>query len=407
MDLDWSAADLAFRDEVRAFLAEAVDDELRAAGTRMTSVYPDHHASIAFQKKLAARGWGAPSWPREHGGCAWSVVQRYLFARERLAAGAPPPPLGIHMVGPAIIRFGTPEQHARFLPGTLSGDILWSQGYSEPQSGSDLASLQMQAIDDGDDLVCTGSKIWTTHAHVSNWMFALVRSARESRPQQGITFVLLDMHSPGISVRPIVMSSGEHIQNQVFFDAVRVPKANVLGKIGDGWTVAKFQLEFERSNLASAPESQLRLDELRRFAASVRTEDGDSMLDDPLFASRLAAARVRATTLEHYELQALSAIAGGGSPGLAASIMKIVGTELSQHLTELALDAAGFYGRAYQPQAFRPGGDVMLPHASDATNGPLAAAAAPLRYLNDRAATIYAGSTEIQYNILAKAALGL
>jgi len=407
MNLDWSADDLAFRDEARAFLAEAVDDDLRAAGTRMTSVYPDHHASIAFQKKLAARGWGAPSWPREYGGCEWSVVQRYLFARERLAAGAPPPPLGIHMVGPAIIRFGTPDQHERFLPGTLNGDILWSQGYSEPQSGSDLASLQMQAIDDGDDLVCTGSKIWTTHAHVSNWMFALVRTSREDKPQKGITFVLLDMHSPGVSVRPIVMSSGEHIQNQVFFDAVRIPKANVLGRIGDGWTVAKFQLEFERSNLASAPELQLRLDELRQFAASVRTDDGGTLLDDPLFAARLAAARVRATTLEHYELQALSSIAAGGSPGIAASVMKIVGTELSQHLTELALDAAGVYGRAYQPQAFRPGGDVMLPHASGDTAGPLPAAVAPLRYLNDRAGTIYAGSTEIQYNILAKAALGL
>ncbi|NGY04322.1 acyl-CoA dehydrogenase family protein [Solimonas terrae] len=407
MYLDWRDADLAFRDEVRAFLADAVDDELRAAGTRMTSVYPDHHASIAFQKKLAARGWGAPSWPREHGGCEWSAVQRYLFTRERLAAGAPPPPLGVHMVGPAIIRFGTPDQHARFLPGTLSGDVLWSQGYSEPESGSDLASLQMPAIDDGDDLVCTGSKIWTTHAHVSNWMFALVRTSREAKPQRGISFVLLDMHSPGISVRPIVMSSGEHIQNQVFFDRVRVPKRNVLGAIGDGWTVAKFQLEFERSNLASAPELQLRLDELRAFAATVPHDAGGTLLDDPLFASRLAAARIRATTLEQYELQALSTIAAGGSPGLAASVMKIVGTELSQHLTELALDAAGAYGRAYQPQAFRAGGDVRLPHGCGQTRGPLAAAVAPLRYLNDRAGTIYAGSTEIQYNILAKATLGL
>lgn len=407
MDLNWSEAELAFRDEVRAFLAAAVDDDLRAAGTRMTSVYPDHHASIAFQKKLHARGWGAPSWPHEYGGCAWSAVQRYLFTRERLAAGAPPPPLGIHMIGPAIIRYGTPDQHARFLPGTLSGDILWSQGYSEPESGSDLASLQTSAIDDGDDLVCTGSKIWTTHAHVSNWMFALVRSSREAKPQRGITFVLLDMHSPGISVRPIIMSSGEHIQNQVFFEQVRIPKHNVLGTIGDGWSVAKFQLEFERGNLASAPELQLRLDELRAFAASVPGEVSGSLLDDPLFAAKLAAARIRATTLEHYELQVLSAIASGGSPGLAASAMKIIGTELSQHLTELALDAAGVYGRAYQPQAFRPGGEAMLPHATGEIHGPLAAAVAPLRYLNDRAGTIYAGSTEIQYNILAKAALGL
>jgi alkylation response protein AidB-like acyl-CoA dehydrogenase len=373
----------------------------------MTSVYPDHHASIAFQKKLAARGLGAPSWPVEDGGCDWSAVQRYLFARERLAAGAPPPPLGIQLIGPAIIRFGTPEQKAFFLPGTLNGDILWSQGYSEPQSGSDLASLQMQAIDDGDDLVCTGSKIWTTHAHVSNWMFALVRTSRETRSQNGITFLLLDMHSPGITVRPIVMSSGEHIQNQVFFDAVRVPKKNVLGEIGAGWSVAKFQLEFERSNLASAPDLQLRLDELRAFAATVPGDSCEHLIDEPAFARKLAAARIRTDNLELYELQALSRIAAGGSPGLAASVMKVLGTELSQHLTELSLEAAGHYGRAYQPQQLRHGGDVMLPHASGERVGPLHAAIAPLRFLNDRAGTIYAGSNEIQRNILAKAALGL
>lgn len=407
MDLNWSAEDLAFQAELRAFFAEALDDDLRQAGRRMTSVYADHHASITLQKKLAARGWGAPMWPKEYGGCDWSVVQRYLFTRERLAAGAPHPPFGIHMIGPSLIAFGTEEQKAYFLPRTLSGEILWCQGYSEPASGSDLASLQMPAIDDGDALVCTGSKIWTTHAHVANWMFGLVRTSREGKQQQGITFVLIDMHSPGISVRPIVMSSGEHIQNQVFFDQVRVPKANVLGSIGGGWSIAKFQLEFERSNLAAAPELQLRIDELRAFAATVPGEDCEWLIDEPAFARKLAAARMRASTLELYELRALSAISSGGPPGLAASVMKTLGTELSQHITELALEAAGHYGRAYQPQQLRAGGDIALAHADGDTVGPLQAALAPLRFLNDRAGTIYAGSNEIQRNILAKAALGL
>lgn len=265
----------------------------------------------------------------------------------------------------------------------------------------------MPAIDDGDALVCTGSKIWTTHAHVANWMFGLVRTSKQGKPQQGITFVLIDMHSPGISVRPIVMSSGEHIQNQVFFDQVRVPKSKVLGTIDGGWSIAKFQLEFERSNLAAAPELQLRIDELRAFAATVPGDDSQWLIDEPAFSRKLAAARMRASTLELYELRALSAISSGGSPGLAASVMKTLGTELSQHITELALEAAGHYGRAYQPQELRAGGDVALPHADGPTVGPLPAALAPLRYLNDRAGTIYAGSNEIQRNILAKAALGL
>jgi len=407
VELGWSAADLAFRDEVRAFLAAKLTDELRDAGRLMTSVYADHHAAQQWQGILAQQGWGAPSWPKVYGGCEWTAMQRYIYARERAAAGAPPSPFGIHMVGPALIGFGSAEQKARFLPPLLRGEHLWCQGYSEPQSGSDLASLQMPAVEDGDDLVCTGSKIWTTHAHVADWMFCLVRSSRESRPQQGITFLLIDMKSPGITVKPIVMSSGEHIQNQVFFDGVRVPKANVVGRIGGGWTVAKFLLEFERGGTAYTPELQVRLDELRRFAADVPGRDGGSLLDDPLFAARLAAARIRVAALEVYELRTMSALSAGDSPGISASVMKVLGTELSQHLTELALEAAGPYGRSYQPQAGRPGGPVTLWHNQDPAVGPTPAVLAPLRYFNDRAGTIYAGANEVQRNILAKSALGL
>lgn len=408
MDLQWSDADLAFRDEVRAFLNDNLTDELRDAGRLMTSVYADHDASMQWQRILARKGWAAPAWPVEHGGCGWSVTQRYLFSRERVAAGAPPlSPMGIQMCAPALIEFGTPEQKAFFLPRMLSGEHFWCQGYSEPQSGSDLASLQMSAVEDGDDLVCNGSKIWATHANVANWIFCLVRTARAGKPQVGITFLLIDMTTPGVSVQPIVMSSGEHIQNQVFFDNVRVPKSNVIGKIGDGWTVAKYLLEFERGGVAYTPEFHLMLARLRAFAQTTPGETTARLIDCPVFAAKLAAASIRVETLEVYELRTMSAISAGGSPGASASVMKILGTELHQHLTELWLEAAGRYGRAFQPQAVRPGGPVALLHASGAPVGPLAAISAPLRYLNDRAGSIYAGSNEIQRNILAKVALGL
>lgn len=411
MNLQWSDADLAFRDEVRAFLKDNLTDELRDAGRLMTSVYADHEASMQWQRILAKQGWAAPAWPVEYGGCGWSAAQRYIFSRERVAAGAPPlSPMGIQMCAPALIEFGTAEQKAFFLPRMLSGEHFWCQGYSEPQSGSDLASLQMSAVDDGGDLVCNGSKIWATHANVANWIFCLVRTERASKPQIGITFLLIDMTTPGVSVQPIVMSSGEHIQNQVFFDNVRVPKRNVVGKIGDGWTVAKYLLEFERGGVAYTPEFHLMLERLRAFAHTVPGEHTPRLIDCPVFSAKLAAAGIRIETLEVYELRtmsAMSAMSAGASPGASASVMKILGTELHQHLTELWLEAAGRYGRAFQPQAVRPGGRVVLPHASGAPAGPLAAVSAPLRYLNDRAGSIYAGSNEIQRNILARLALGL
>lgn len=373
----------------------------------MTSVYADHKASRAWQHILAAKGWAAPAWPVEYGGCGWSVAQRYLFTRERVAAGAPPvSPMGIQMCGPALIGFGTAEQKSFFLPRMLSGEHFWCQGYSEPGSGSDLASLQMNARDDDDALLCNGTKIWVTHANVANWMFCLVRTSRHERKQFGITFLLIDMATPGISVRAIVSPSGEHIQNEVSLVDVRVPKTNVVGDIGGGWTVAKYLLEFERGGVAYAPELQARLDQIQAFALQVRGETG-LLADDPAFSRRLAMARIRVAALEIYEFRAMSGATSGASPGISASVMKVIGTELSQHLTELALEAAGPYGCAYQPQAARPGGSVSLPHGSGDIVGPLAAALAPLRYLNDRAGSIYAGSNEIQRNILAKSALGL
>ncbi|HET9875509.1 MAG TPA: acyl-CoA dehydrogenase family protein [Mycobacterium sp.] len=413
MDLQWSAADLTFRDEVQGFLDAKLTPELRQAGRLMTSVYADHEASMAWQQILNERGWAAPAWPVQYGGCDWTLTQHYIFQRESILAGAPPlSPMGIRMVAHAIIAYGTAAQQEFFLPRILTGEVFFCQGYSEPEAGSDLASLSMAATEDSADgtyLVCTGSKIWTTHAREANWMFALVRTSRLTRKQQGITFVLIDMASPGIQIRPLVMTSGEEIQNQVFFDAVRVPKANVLGDIDDGWTVAKYLLEFERGGGAAAPALQVMAEDIARVAADQPGPGDGSLLDDPAFARRLADARIRTEVLEILEYRTLAAVAGGNNPGPASSMLKILATELSQQLTELALAAAGPRGRVYQPHATRPGGPVteFEPPPDGYISGEPWQAAAPLHYFNDRAGSIFAGSNEIQRNILAKAALGL
>ena len=402
MDLTWSDEDLRFRDEVRAFLDEKLTDDLRRAGRLMTSVYADHEASMAWQAILHERGWAAPAWPVEYGGCDWTLTQHYIFGRECALAGAPSlSPMGISMVSHAIIAFGTPEQKDYFLPRILTAEVFFCQGYSEPESGSDLASLSMAAVDDGDDLVCTGSKIWTTHAMEANWIFALVRTSRTERKQQGITFVLIDMSTPGIEIRPLVMTSGEEIQTQIFFDAVRVPKSNVIGTIDDGWTVAKYLLEFERGGGAAAPALQVMAESIAQHAGQ--------LLDEPAFAAKLADARIRTDVLEILEYRVLATVAEGRNPGAASSMLKILSTELSQQLTELAMEAAGPRARVYQPHAAKPGGPVAdyLPPPDGYISGEPWQAVAPLRYFNDRAGSIYAGSNEIQRNILAKATLGL
>ncbi|OBK80374.1 acyl-CoA dehydrogenase family protein [Mycobacterium sp. 1164985.4] len=410
MDLRWSPADAAFRDEVRSFLDEKLTPELRRAGRLMTSVYADHDASMEWQRILHERGWAAPAWPVEHGGCDWSLTQHYIFSRESTLAGAPSlSPMGIRMVAHALIKFGTDAQKDFFLPRILTGEVFFCQGYSEPEAGSDLAALSMAAVDDGDDLVCTGSKIWTTHAREANWMFALVRTSRTQKKQQGITFVLIDMSSPGIEIRPLVMTSGEEVQNQVFFDEVRVSKSNVLGKIDDGWTVAKYLLEFERGGGASSPGLQVMAQEIATVAANQPGPGGGRLIDDPAFARKLADARIRTEVLEILEYRVLATVAEGKNPGAASSMLKVLATELSQAITELAMEAAGPRARVYQPHATCPGGPIadFEPPSDGYLSGEPWQAVAPLRYFNDRAGSIYAGSNEIQRNILAKAALGL
>ena len=392
MDLDLTPDDLAFQDEVRAFLAENLTAELRQAGARQTSVFVEPRYSLVWQRILHARGWAAPSWPRAYGGPGWSETRRAIFAAECVRAGAPSlAPMGLRMVGPCIMRYGTEEQKARYLPRILSGEDYWCQGYSEPGAGSDLASLQLRAVSDGGDYVLSGSKIWTTHAHHANRMFCLVRTSTEGKPQQGITFLLLDMATPGIKVDPIITLAGEHEVNQVFFDDVRVPKSGRLGEENQGWTVAKYLLEFERGG-GSAPGLKVQLERLRRAAGP--------LLDNPHYRRGVAEMEIAVQAIDVSELRVLSALAGGRNPGPASSMLKTQGTEAIQAIDALAVEAAGAYAAVDQPQA-REAGSTVQPV------GPDHSLTAMARYLNNRAASIYGGSNEIQRDIIARLVLGL
>ena len=402
MDLHWTDEDRAFRDEVRRFLDDHLTAELRRAGSLLTSVYAGREVSSAWQAILHARGWAAPAWPIKHGGCGWSAIKRYIFARELAEAEAPPlSPMGIDMCGPVLIGHGTVEQKSHFLPRILSSEDFWCQGYSEPQAGSDLAALHMRAVDDGDAFVCTGHKLWTTYAHHANWIFCLVRTSQGAVRQEGVTFLLIDMTSPGVEVQPIVMLTGEHIQNHVFFTDVRVPKANIVGRVGEGWAVAKYLMEFERGGAVRAPGLHVRL---KRLSEGLQTLAED-VPDRRNLRTRIAAAMREADALEALELRLLRRRAAGDAPGSDASLIKVIGSELSQKITEIALDLAGLYSAPFQPHAAAPGGDIPGAPPGGTPVGPEYAWTASGKYLNDRAASIYAGTNEIQRNILAKGLL--
>jgi alkylation response protein AidB-like acyl-CoA dehydrogenase len=396
MEMTWSPADLTFREEVRAFLDAELTPEMRDATRRMTSVYAPRPMAMEWQRRLHARGWVVPSWPIEHGGCGWTQVQSYIFTHECAAADAPPlSPMGLGMCGPVLLGYGTEAQKAHYLPRMLNGDDFWCQGYSETESGSDLASMRMKAVRDGDEFVCDGHKIWTTHGHEANMIFCLVRTSQLDRPQKGITFLLIDMNTPGVIVRPIISLSGEHIQNLITFDAVRVPVGNVVGDIDDGWTVAKYLMEFERGGSLYAPGIAARL---RRLKAHIAAGDEDS-LD---LRRRIAAIAVEVDVMDALELQFMMRLSAGGAPGTMASVLKVLGTELSQRLTEIELDAAGLYAAAWQPQLTVPGGPTPAfrpPQDGQGCGTPYAAKAAA-KYFNDRAGSIYAGTNEIQRNIV-------
>jgi alkylation response protein AidB-like acyl-CoA dehydrogenase len=401
MDLSLAPADLAFRDEVKSFLDEKFTPELRAATARQAGVFAEADLNRRWHKVLYERGWVAPSWPKEHGGTGWSIVQRYIFDTECANAGTPAlPAMGLQMCGPVLMRFGTPEQKAFHLPRTLSGEHYWCQGYSEPGSGSDLASLQCRAAREGDHYIINGTKIWTTHAHFANWMFALVRTDNSGKPQTGITFLVLPMSTPGLSVQPIITMSGEHEVNQVFFDNVKVPVANRIGEENGGWTVAKYLLEFERGHaFASRIRGMLR--QVKVIASAERDGVGGTLMDDAAFCRKVYGLEIALEAVDYTERRAISSLSTGGNAGdSVASLLKLKGTETMQMATELAVEALGFYACPDQRRALGMG-------ANEAPIGPDYAITATARYLNTRASTIYGGSSEVQRNILARLALGL
>ena len=402
MDLAFTPEEQKFAAEVRAFVKANLPADVRDKVKHGKHLGRDDY--MRWQQALGKKGWLVYTWPVKHGGPGFTPAQRYIF--ENICAEEYAPgiiPFGSKMVGPVIYTFGTEEQKQTYLPAIRASTVWWCQGYSEPGSGSDLASLQMSAVSDGDDLVCSGHKLWTTHANIANWIFCLVRTSREAIPQRGITFLLIDMTSPGIEVAPILMLSGEHIQNDVFFTDVRVPKANVVGRIGEGWSVAKYLMEFERGGGVATPSLKARLGRICAMAVA------EGLASDADFMGRLNAVAIEIEALEAVELQILASLSQGDAPGAKSSMMKTVGTEISQRLTELALEAAGAYGAPYQPHATSPGGATpkFRPPSDQGYVGPDHSLTAAAKYLNDRAGSIYAGTNEIQRNIIAKAVLGL
>jgi alkylation response protein AidB-like acyl-CoA dehydrogenase len=392
MDLNYSAEESTFRDEVRTWLTAHLPADLRDKVVNYRELTKDD--LLRWHRILAAKGWVAPEWPEEWGGTGWDVTQRYIFEEECGYVGAPPViPFGLRMCAPVLFRFGTDAQKQRFLPRIYKGEDFWCQGYSEPGSGSDLASLKTRAVRQGDHYVVTGQKIWTTQAHFADWIFCLVRTdgSREKR-QEGISFLLIDMKSPGITVRPIILMDGGHDVNEVFFDEVRVPVENLVHEEGKGWTVAKHLLGYERMGTGRIGASKRELATLKTLAAS-QTKDGKPLMDDPRFRDRLTRVEVELMALEITNLRFLDQLRSGRPPGAEVSLLKIKGTEIQQSLTELMMQSAGPFA-----QAFKPVDNMDFDHFT---------ARLAARYCNMRKTTIYAGSNEIQRNIIAKATLGL
>jgi alkylation response protein AidB-like acyl-CoA dehydrogenase len=393
MDLNYSAEERAFRDEVSGWLRDHLAADLRQKVLDYRHLTRDDLQR--WHAILAQRGWVAPSWPREWGGTEWNVVQRYIFDEACGYAGAPSLlPFGLLMCAPVLFKFGTEAQKERFLPKIHSGDEFWCQGYSEPGAGSDLASLRTTAMRHGDRYVVNGQKIWTTAAHIADWIFCLVRTSPSTeRKQDGISFLLIDMRSVGITVRPLILMDGEHEVNEVFFDDVDVPVGNRVHEEGKGWTVAKYLLGHERMNTARIGTSQRELESLKEFASAQR-KNGKPLIDDPRFRDRLSRVEIELMALSITNLRFLDQLRGGRAPGAEVSMLKIKGTEIQQALTELMMEAAGPAAQPFAPVAGNDGFDRFT------------ASLAP-RYCNYRKTTIYAGSNEIQRNIIAKHALGL
>ncbi|HAE50676.1 MAG: pimeloyl-CoA dehydrogenase large subunit [Tistrella sp.] len=398
MKLTLSAEDQAFREEVREFMRTSLPEDIKARFER--SIHLPKEDFVRWQKILYNKGWIAPAWPKEYGGTGWDPIKRYIFDQEMNAAGAPPPiAFAFSMVGPVLYTFANQAQKDHFLPRILSSEDFWCQGFSEPGSGSDLASLKTRAVRDGDEYVVNGSKIWTTLGQYADWIFCLVRTDSTVKKQEGISFLLIDMKTPGISVTPIITIDGGHEVNQVFFEDVRVPVENLVGEEGKGWTYAKFLLSHERTGIAGVGRSRHQLRKLKALAAKEVDDEGRPLIENARFMERLAAVEIELMALDATVMRMITT-SKSGRPGPESSLLKIKGTEIQQAITELLLEAVGPYAQPYLPESQHPGWNGE-PISSLEAN-----LAAPY-YLNWRKSSIYGGSNEIQKNIIAKAFLGL
>ena len=398
MDLVLNADELAFQDQVRNFFATKLPQEIRERVRLAPSYVPKEHTRL-WQQLLHEQGWGAPNWPIQYGGTGWTAMQKYIYDSEYQSADCPrQSPFGIAMVGPVICAFGTDEQKERYLEPIIRGEKFWCQGYSEPGSGSDLASLSTRAVRDKDEYVINGHKIWTSHAHHADFMFCLTRTDPDCKPQQGISFVLIDMTTSGITVKPIISIDGHHYLNEVFFDNVRIPITNRIGEENKGWTYAKFLLGHERTGIAGVGKSKRKVERLKAAAALERTSDGRCMLEDPDFATRMSNAEVSLQALEFTQMRILAQEKSGQPPGPEASTLKIGGTEVEQTLNELMVEVIGNYAAAFPA-------DAQDIERNEPPIGPEHGAGLMQEHLLRRAASIYGGSNEIQRNIIAKAVL--
>ncbi|WP_447916726.1 acyl-CoA dehydrogenase family protein [Delftia acidovorans] len=398
MDLQFTTEELAFRDEVRGFLKDKLPEDLSHKvknGLQLSKQDMERWHAI-----LNERGWLANHWPEQHGGPGWSAVQKFIFEHECALAGTPRiVPFGLSMLGPVLIKYGNEAQKAHWLPRILNGADWWCQGYSEPSSGSDLASVKTSAVRDGDHYIVNGQKTWTTLGQHANMIFCLVRTNREAKAQQGISFLLVDMNSPGVEVRPIITLDGEHEVNEVFFTDVKVPVENLVGEENKGWTYAKYLLTYERTNIAGVGFSVAGLEKLKAVAGRM-LRNGKPLTQDPLFAARLAKVEIDLENMKTTNLRVIAAVAGGGVPGAESSMLKIRGTEIRQEILSLVRRAMGPYAAPFIEEALQAGYDQ--PAIGDA-----AAATAAAAYFNYRKLSIFGGSNEIQKNIISKMILGL
>jgi alkylation response protein AidB-like acyl-CoA dehydrogenase len=401
MHLELNDEELAFRDQVREFLSTKLPKVIARKVLEGEDLNRDD--MVTWQRVLAQHGWGGLGWPKQFGGTGWTAMQMHIFDEESALAGGPRlNPFGLRMVAPVIMAFGNPQQQQRYLPKIASGEEWWCQGYSEPGSGSDLASLKTRAVRDGDSYVVTGQKTWNTLGQFADWIFCLVRTDPQAKQQEGITFLLISMKSPGVTVRPIRLLDGSVEVNDVWFDQVRVPIENRIGEENRGWTYAKFLLGHERTNIAGVGAAKRELARLKRIAAGER-KNAKPLLDDPLFAARIAQIEIDLTALELTTLRMICAEKNRRAPGPEASVLKVRGTEIQQAISELTMLAMGPYALPWRREAMEAGYQVDPNHEV----GPRYAASAAARYLNLRKLSIFGGTNEIQRNIISKMIVGL